>query len=280
MLLAANANIGSRLTDSRHVTLTQREKVEIVEQVIEWMADTGLSLTHAAEILKVSRTNLSRWMRELPVLKKKSVSPSSPWTCHPGRTSQLAPVHDELLFFVEEYWCAGFVISKRMLIFQAARLSEEESFFFRNTKVGKVHAITRWMERNNLVLRAGTHQAQEPPEHTMSAAKDYIFHMACPAVQLSYRNKWYIINMDQTPVFFSYMQRVPLRQRARVLSMFGLRKMDLSVSPSLSPSLLLDRSFRLSSSSKGKRAIRIIRRELATYPRKAFYATQDKIKHG
>ncbi len=93
------------------------------------MADTGLSLTHTAEILKVSRTNLSRWMRELPVLKKKSVSPSSPWTCHPGRTSQLAPVHDELLFFVEEYRRAGFAIAKRMLIFQVARLSEEESFY-------------------------------------------------------------------------------------------------------------------------------------------------------
>ena len=246
MLLAANANIASRLTDSRHVTLTPREKVEIVEQVMEWMADTGLSLRHAAEILKVSRTNLSRWMRELSLLKKKSVSPSSPRTCHPGRTSQLAPVHDELLFFVEEYRRAGFAISKRMLVFQAARLSEEESLFYRNTKVGKVHAITRWMERNDLVLRAGTHQAQEPPEHTISAAKDYIFNMARPAVQTSYRDKRYIINMDQTPVFFSCMQRVPLRRRAPRLSMFGSRKMDLSVFPSPSPSLLLDRSFRLS----------------------------------
>ena len=169
---------------------------------MEWMADTGLSLRHAAEILKVSRTNLSRWMRELSLLKKKSVSPSSPRTCHPGCTSQLTPVHDELLFFVEEYRRAGFAISKRMLVFQAARLSEEESLFYRNTKVGKVHAITRWMERNDLVLRAGTHQAQEPPEHTISAAKDYIFNMARPAVQTSYRDKRYIINMDQTPVFF------------------------------------------------------------------------------
>ena len=48
------------------------------------------------------------------------------------------------------------------------------------------------------------HQAQEAPEVTMSAAVDYIHNMACLAVSLMYCDKWYILNMDQTPVFFTF----------------------------------------------------------------------------
>ena len=132
MLVASN-NIGARAADSRRVTRHPREKVEIVEHVIAWMAETGLSLSHAAEIIHVSKANLSRWMKDLPALKEKSKSPSGPRTSHAGRTSQLAPVHEELLHFVEEYRFMGFAISKKMLIFQASRLSEEESLFRRNT---------------------------------------------------------------------------------------------------------------------------------------------------
>ena len=106
-------------------------------------------------------------MKDLPALKEKSKSPSGPHTSHAGRTSQLAPVHEELLHFVEEYRFMGFAISKKMLIFQASRLSEEESLFRRNTYGGRLHAVSCWMERNDLVLRKGTHQAQDPPELTI-----------------------------------------------------------------------------------------------------------------
>ena len=58
------------------------------------------------------------------------------------------------------------------------------------------------MESKDLVIRVGTHQAQEPTTLTMSAALDFILNMARPAVQLSYCNKRYIISMDQMPVFF------------------------------------------------------------------------------
>ena len=59
MLIAANNNIGAYVVNSRWISLRPQEKVEIVKHVIEWMAETGLSLSHAAKIIKVSRTNLS-----------------------------------------------------------------------------------------------------------------------------------------------------------------------------------------------------------------------------
>jgi hypothetical protein len=86
-----------------------------------------------------------------------------------SRTSQLAPVHKELLNFVEDYRLKGFAILKKMLIFQASCLSEEESKLRQNTYGGRLHAVTSWMESNDLVLRVEMHQAQEPPKLTMTA---------------------------------------------------------------------------------------------------------------
>ena len=278
MLVASN-NIGARAADSRRVSRHPREKVEIVEHVIAWMAETGLSLSHAAEIIHVSKANLSRWMKDLPALKEKSKSPSGPRTSHAGRTSQLAPVHEELLHFVEEYRFMGFAISKKMLIFQASRLSEEESLFRRNTYGGRLHAVSRWMERNDLVLRKGTHQAQEPPELTMSAAVDFIFHMARPAVHLSYRDKRYIINMDQTPVFFSMHATHTVETKGSKtvhirITKNGSQRVTVAVTLTAAgtqlPSLLI---FKGKESDKGGK---IIRRELSSYPPNAFYATQEK----
>ena len=39
-------------------------------------------------------------MKELPSLKEVSTSPSARRACHPGHTSQLAPMLEELLNFV------------------------------------------------------------------------------------------------------------------------------------------------------------------------------------
>ena len=211
MLVAAHYNPGGRpsknidtlAADSRRVFRTHREKVDIVEQAKIWMGNSELTLSHAAEILHVSKSNLSRWMKELQVLKKKSKTAGIRLTSHTGRNSQLAAVHAELMHFVEEYRLMGFAISKKMLIFQASRLSDEESKFRKNTYGARLQAISRWMSSNGLVIQAGTHQAQEPPKLTMAAASDYISNMARPAVvSMSYRDKRYIINMDQMPVFF------------------------------------------------------------------------------
>ena len=204
-------NIGTLAADSRRVFHTHREKVDIVKQAKLWMEETGLTLSHAAKILHVSKSNLSRWMKELEVLKEKSETAGIQLTSHAGRNSQLVPMHAELLNIVEEYRFMGFAILKKMLIFQESHLSEEESKFRQNTYGGRLQAISRWMPSNGLVIQAGTHQAQEPPELTIAATLDYILNMARPAVHMSYRDKWYIINMDQTPVFFSCMQLVPLK---------------------------------------------------------------------
>ena len=160
-------------------------------------------------------------MKDLSLLKEKCEIPGVRLTSHNGRVSQLEPVHDELLSFVEEYRHMGFSVSKKMLLFQASRISEQDSSFHRNTTGARRQAVSRWMAHNGLVIRAGTHQAQEAPEVTMSAAMDFIHNIAHPAVSLMYRDKRYIINMDQTPVFFSMHATHTVKKREARLSIFA-----------------------------------------------------------
>jgi hypothetical protein len=169
-------NIHALATDSTRTHRHPQVKVLIVEEVQQWMTLTGLSLSLAADTFGVSKSCLSLWMKDIDILRKKCDCAGVRLTIHNGPVSQLAPVHDELMSFVDEYRRMGFSVSKKMLMFQASRISDVDSEFRRNMTGARLQAISRWMARNGLVIRAGTHQAQEAPEVTMSAAVDYPQH--------------------------------------------------------------------------------------------------------
>ena len=100
------------------------------------------TLLPPAQIFGVSKSSLSCWMKDLALLKEKCESAGICLTSHTRPISQLAPVHDKLLSFIEEYHCMGFLISKQMLMFQASRISEVDSDFCLNTSGGRLQAIS------------------------------------------------------------------------------------------------------------------------------------------
>ena len=55
-----------------HICYSVQEKVKIIEQAQLWMLKTGmiLSLSAAENFKHTSTTMLSRWMKQLPELKK------------------------------------------------------------------------------------------------------------------------------------------------------------------------------------------------------------------
>jgi hypothetical protein len=90
------------------------------------------------------------------------------------------------------------------------------------------------MAKNDLWIRAGTHLAQAPPLTITSAVVDFIINMARPAVNpvLSYRDLKFIINMDQTPVFFPCIPPSQSIRLALAPSTSVLRRMERNAQPS------------------------------------------------
>ena len=58
------------------------------------------------------------------------------------------------------------------------------------------------MRTHLFVYRMGTHKTQRKPEEVEGEAKDYM-HLICPFVIGSHRDPRFVLNMNQTPVYFS-----------------------------------------------------------------------------
>ena len=262
---------------------TVKEKVEYCERALEVMGMTGISQTMAATNLGLDNSVLSKWIRNLPILKLQvsEGDGGNKLVNHKGKVSQVASVHDELLDWVEEYRVNGFSLSKKMLVFQATRLLPPESSFRSKSLAARTQVISRWMAQNRLTIRTGTHEAQQDPRVTLSEALDFIVHIARPAVDpsLRHRDKRFIINMDQTPVFFSMHatttvatvgeKTIHIRtakqgaQRATVAVAFTAAGNQLK-------SLIIFKGKELTAGG------RILSKELKSYPAEATYATQEK----
>ena len=94
-------------------------------------------------------------------------------------------------------------MSRKMIVMTACKLLGTDSVFSSKSYAARAQSVSRWMARNDLSIRTGTHQAQAPPQTVSSAAEDFMVTIARPAVNQPYRDRNFIINMDQTPVFFS-----------------------------------------------------------------------------
>ena len=64
-------------------------------------------------------------------------------------------------------------------------------------------AVRRFINAHGFVHRMGTHSSQRQPSEMEEIAMDFIC-VTQEKLQMSCRDKAYIINMDQTPVTFSY----------------------------------------------------------------------------
>ena len=81
---------------------------------------------------------------------------------------------------------------------------------FRDKKIRSRYSIIQCFLRTNKVsICRKTHEAQKHPQETQDLAEKFIVTM-CPFLSQSNRDKRFIINMDQTPIFFSMVPNTTL----------------------------------------------------------------------
>ena len=192
-----------RAVDKQRTRYTIQQKITICQYAEVRMEEDLAAMSDIADEVGVPVSCISRWLDQLPILRHITRNDQVRLSVNPGRRGELEDVGAELLAFVEELRNDGYAVSRKMIVVKACRLLGTDSHFSSKSYAAPAQSVSRWMARNDLSIRTGTHQAQAPPQTVSSAAEDFIVNIARPAVNQSYRDRRYIINMDQTPVFFS-----------------------------------------------------------------------------
>ncbi len=117
---------------------------------------------------------------------------------HHGPKSQLKCIKDELLLYVFEMRETGMQVDYLLVLLKAASLLQS---FHAQPFNAQWLAVKCFMKRHSYTYRLGTHESQCPPEEVANKARVWMDH-TCPLVMGPHCDLRYVINKDQTPVFF------------------------------------------------------------------------------
>jgi len=151
---------------------------------------------------------------------------------HPGPPSQLAAIDESLLRYVFEQREQGIVVDTIKIILCASFLSPE---FREKSLTARWSAVLRWVHAHSMSYRMGTHTSQRPPAEVAGEAADYMVYMR-RIVEGSSRDRHFILNMDQTLVYFAMSAKRMLDVIEKKQSTFARRPMTQNVRRLLLPS--------------------------------------------
>ena len=135
--------------------------------------------------------------------------------------------------------------------------------------------IWRFLKSKNMVIHSSTHEAQRAPQEMEDEAREFVERVR-PLLSCQNRDKRFILNMDQTPVFFSMTPTTTLTER-------GSRTVNVRKSSGRTHRLTIAVAVTAAGQFlkpmivfKGKPGGCIKKREFQTYLEECIYAVQEK----
>jgi hypothetical protein len=122
---------------------------------------------------------------------------------HAGPLGQLKPLEDTLLRYVFEQRKQGITVQMFDLVIKASSLSSK---FDVKHFVSKCSAVKCFVRANLLVYRMGMHVTRLRPEDVVTEVSDFM-NLMHPFLDGPHCDRHFILNMDQTPVYFSMMAK-------------------------------------------------------------------------
>ena len=174
-------------------------------RVVRRKVEKGISLREASKSINISHKQILDWKKQLEQMKGKSNQHAK--SLGDGVQSFLSPYTDRLLCFIFEMRETGMAVSVNSIVLKASQLSRE---FREKSMVARHSAVRRFINVHGFVHRMGTHLSQRQPSEMEEIARDFV-RVTREKLQMSCRNEDYIINMDQTPVPFSYDPKKQLK---------------------------------------------------------------------
>lgn len=158
-----------------------------------------------------------------------------------GRKSALEGIKDQLLAWIDNLRHQGMAVSVNMVVVKACSL--DEHFHNSRTFHAKYKAVRRLLKSNNFSIRAKTHEAQRPLFQVQEEARTFL-NLMKPTLLTANRHPDFILNMDQTAVFFSLVRRTTVqRSGTRTVSVrtstSSTNRLTLSISITASGKVLM-----------------------------------------
>lgn len=259
------------MTDTLHPSSKRRrfsnaERLAIVRNVRR-RVQAGESIRSACGALNIIPKQYREWSKTSSAIINHSSNAKS--ICK-GPASILTLIEEDLLKFIFELREQGFAVSISAVVIQASRLMPE---FQRKSTHARYQCVRRWIRKHSLVHRMGTHESQRSPSETAGMALDYV-EIIRPRLGQSNRHQDFIINMDQTPIPFTFNAK-------KTLELVGQRTVHIRKSTNdtkrVTCAMTVSASGRVLTPLlvfKGAPNGRIERTEFATYPRGMVYTCQ------
>ncbi len=160
----------------------------------------GISLCKSAERVQVSAGLLVKWEERFSLgnhpievllkTKKKSI--------HPGPLGQLKPLEEALLKYIFEHCEQGIKVSTLSIVVVASNISTK---FGKKDFVARCSTVKHFVRAHSLVYQMGVHHCQRKQEEVEVEASDYM-RLIRTFLFGPHRDRRFILNMDQTPVYF------------------------------------------------------------------------------
>jgi hypothetical protein len=248
------------------VHYTAHQKLGLLTAVECLQHEEGLTLQKAAEHLFVAHLLIVKWKKQqgagddpfvalIPTSKNKKVAHADP-------LGQLKAIKEPLLRHIFELREQGVMVSNFQMVMRASQLSP--TFGGKHFAVW-CSAVKCFVCAHSFVYRMGTHLSQRKPEEVEAEAQDYM-RLIRPFLIGPHCDLRFIINMDQTPVYFAMNAKKTLEVMGRKTihvrtSTNDTKRATVAVTITADgivlPSMVI---------FKGKPLGRIAKKEFATYP--------------
>ncbi len=182
---------------------TAHHKLGLLTAVERLQHEEGLTLQRAAERLFVAHSLIVKWKAQRgagddPFVTLIRTSKNKK-AAHAGPLGQLKAIEEPLLHHIFELHEQGVTVSTFQMVVRASQLCPT---FGSKHFVARCSAVKRFVCAHSFDYRMGTHLLQRKPDEVEAEVKDYM-RLIRPFIIGPHHDRRFIINMDQTPVYFA-----------------------------------------------------------------------------
>ena len=245
-----------------------QEKLMILHQVHQRM-NNGASQHSVCNSININRKLINDWNKQFPQLIDATNNKVN--SLYKGMKSSLFSFSDPLLSFIFELREQGMAVNMSMILMKVAKISRQ---FCEKSREAQISCVRRFVKAQGLVHRLGTHESQKAPKETQTEALDFmgVIH---PKLQQQCWSKAFILNMDQTPISFTFNSKSTLEVvGARTVHVHtstndtkrATAAITITASGKMLPPILI---------YKGAKNGRIVKKEFPTFDKSKYYACQE-----